>query len=538
MLFLIVALATRDEIQNNLFGGSPALYWILVVGVLAYAGSYFARGWLAGHKRFALYGALVFLESTSRFLCALIVAFGLVSKSVGAVGIGMAVAPFVSLTVIPFAFSKVKQPGVPAGVEVADAAARVPASLEESATDLSLKHGSGFAASVVAIMFSEQTLMNAGVLIVAASAGGSITSGLAGFVFNVMLIVRAPLQLFQAIQTSILPHLAGLEANDSNEEFRRAIRITIMAIAVFAGAVALGLLLIGPFVMNALLPNKSGFTYNRFGLAIVGIGMGLHLTAGTLNQALLARGQAKWAAVSWLTAAGAFVLFVATTTTSDASAQVLRVEAGYCGAAGLLALLLWLIYRRGARSPAIAPAAAAIRGPQPMRPERSRRTPRRGPRRRTPPTPRRAGWRRPASRPPPLRRRHRRRPRARPRPAARRASGRACRRSRESSAGCPSRVDAHAEREIERRAGDLDEGAGRCAGAERRAGGAARLANRREHVVEMRRRLDVNRDAVRAGACDVGDLALGLLDHQVHIDDPAGRMDLVGDRTDRDRART
>ena len=27
-----------------------------------------------------------------------------------------------------------------------------------------------------------------------------------------MLIVRAPLQLFQAIQTSILPHLAGLEA--------------------------------------------------------------------------------------------------------------------------------------------------------------------------------------------------------------------------------------------------------------------------------------------------------------------------------------
>ena len=52
--------------------------------------------------------------------------------------------------------------------------------------------------------------------------------------FNVLLIVRAPLQLFQAIQTSILPHLAGLEARESAEEFHRAIRITILAIAAFA----------------------------------------------------------------------------------------------------------------------------------------------------------------------------------------------------------------------------------------------------------------------------------------------------------------
>ena len=106
-------------------------------------------------------------------------------------------------------------------------------------------------------MFSEQTLMNAGVLVVAATAGGSITSGLAGFVFDVMLIVRAPLQLFQAIQTSILPHLTGLEARESDEEFRRAIRITILAIAAFAGAVAIGLLLIGPFVMKALLNRRA-----------------------------------------------------------------------------------------------------------------------------------------------------------------------------------------------------------------------------------------------------------------------------------------
>ena len=47
--------------------------------------------------------------------------------------------------------------------------------------------------------------------------------------------------------------------------------------------------------MTAFSGNK-GFTYGRFGLALVGLGMGLHLISGTLNQAALARGRAMWAA--------------------------------------------------------------------------------------------------------------------------------------------------------------------------------------------------------------------------------------------------
>ena len=133
--------------------------------------------------------------------------------------------------------------------------------------------------------------------------------------FNVLLIVRAPLQLFQAIQTSILPHLAGLEARASGQEFHRAIRTTILVIVGFAGAVALGLLTIGPFVMKALLGDK-GFHYGRYGLAVVGVGMGLHLVAGTLNQAALARGRASLASMAWLCSAALFVVLVATPTIS------------------------------------------------------------------------------------------------------------------------------------------------------------------------------------------------------------------------------
>jgi O-antigen/teichoic acid export membrane protein len=356
LVFLVVALLLRDTIEQRLFNGSSALYWILVIGVLAYAASYFARGWLAGNRRFALYGGLVFLESTSRFLFALAVAVGIASGQ-AAVGLGMAVAPFVSLAVIPFAFRHIQGRAdrrVTHEIEVADAAREGPAhaQIEEATTDLTLMHGGGFAVAVVAIMLAEQTLMNAGVLVVAANSSFNLTLGLTGFVFNVLLIVRAPLQLFQAVQTSILPHLTGLNATESGEEFHRAIRLTVLVIAAFAAAVAIGLLAIGPAVMTALLGDK-GFHYGRVGLAIVGLGMGLHLTAGTLNQAALARGRASAAAVAWLVAAALFVVFVAEPTISN---EVMRVEVGYFTGALVLCGLLWGVYRRG---PAPPPESAA-----------------------------------------------------------------------------------------------------------------------------------------------------------------------------------
>jgi O-antigen/teichoic acid export membrane protein len=343
VVFAAVALALRPQIENGMFSGSAPLYWILVIGVLAYGASYFARGWLAGHERFDLYGGLVFLESTSRFLFALAVAVGIGSGQ-GIVGLGMAVAPFVSLTVIPLAFSHVRA-RAPAALEIADAAREGPVhgQLEEAATDLSMRHGAGFAIAVVGIMFAEQTLMNGGVLVVAANSGGAaLTSGLTGFVFNVLLIVRAPLQLFQAIQTSILPHLAGMEARENPDEFHRAIRMTVLVIAAFAATLALGLLAIGPQVMTALLGNK-GFHYGRIGLAVVGLGMGLHLVSGTLNQAALARGRSGVASLAWLCSAGLFVVLVATPTITN---QVSRVEVGYFLAALVLCGLLWGLYRR------------------------------------------------------------------------------------------------------------------------------------------------------------------------------------------------
>jgi O-antigen/teichoic acid export membrane protein len=329
LAFLVIALIFKEPIEDDLFDGASALYWVLVVAVLAYAASYFARGWLAGHQWFGFYGGLVFMEAASRLLFAVAVAIGIASGQT-AVALGMAAAPFVSLVVVPWAFSRRPK---------ASAAAKEP---EEEA--LGLARGGRFAVAVLCIMVAEQTLLNAGVL---AADINATDAAVAGYVFNALLIARAPLQLFQAVQGSLLPHLAGLEATEGRDEFNKAIRLTIMAIAGFAGAVAIGLLVLGPFAMGVLFDDNA--SYGRLGLAAVALGMGAHLAAGTLNQAALARDHAATAAAAWLVSAVVFVAWMLLDVVDDA---LTRAEVGYLGSASLLCALLAVVYRRPSAPPA------------------------------------------------------------------------------------------------------------------------------------------------------------------------------------------
>jgi O-antigen/teichoic acid export membrane protein len=326
VLFVVVALALRGPIEDELLGGSGALYTIMIVAVLAYAASYFARGFLAGHHRFGLYGGLVLMEASSRFLFALMVAVG-IAEGQTAVALGIAAAPIVSLAVVPWALGRRLR-------------AQPPVEADTDDTEFTLARGSGFAVAVLLIMLSEQTFLNAGPLLVKATAD-SHGAALAGFTFNVLLIARAPLQLFQAIQTSILPHLTRLRASGETDPFRRSVNLTLLAIAAFAGCVALVMLAIGPWLMDIVF--GGGFDYERGGLVLVSVGMGLYLSAATLNQALLAHGRAPQACGAWIACAVTFCLFLLI---ADFDDRVLQVEIAFVGAAAMLCALLWSLYRR------------------------------------------------------------------------------------------------------------------------------------------------------------------------------------------------
>src|SRR3954466_4689728 len=287
--FLASALAFHHKLRDDAFDGSSALYVILLLGIAFYGVSYFVRGWLAGHQRFKLYGGLLFMESASRCAFAVAAAVGLTHGQT-AVAVGMAVAPLVSLVVLPLAFFRLRDERPAAGAEI-----------QRESTGESTR----FVIAVAGIMLAEQALLNAAVITVELSSHDKV---IAGIVFNVLLIARAPLQLFMAVQTSLLPHLAKLEVRRGHEDFDSVIRVLIFGIGGLSLAVTAGLLLVGPFVMSHLFGQP--YDYGRVGLAAVGIGMGFHLAAGTLNQAALARGQAGRSSAAWLVCA---ILFLAWT---------------------------------------------------------------------------------------------------------------------------------------------------------------------------------------------------------------------------------
>ncbi len=327
MLFAVLALAFRGPLQDGLLEGNETLYWVYFSAVLFYAASYFARGYLAGVKRFGLFTALILSESCFRTLFAVLVAVSLLEGQ-SAVAIGIVAAPSLSLMVVPLAFARRARTAPPPPVETTDEAA------------VSVAHGTGFAAAVLVIMFSEQAFLNAGPLVTRGLQGAAA----AGFIFNVLMLARAPLQLFQAVSTSILPHLTALHTSEepgSEDEFHRSVRMVLLGIAAFTGLMALVIVAAGPQLMQLAFSKK--FDYDRAELLVVAAGTGLYLSSVTINQACVAQGQVRRAALRWILCAA---LFIGWNFVPLVGNEFHRVEIGFTLAAAGLFGLLYLIYRR------------------------------------------------------------------------------------------------------------------------------------------------------------------------------------------------
>ncbi len=344
LAFAVIALILKGPLQNGLLEGNETLYWVFFSSVLFYAASYYARGYLAGHQQFGLFTTLILSESVFRTLFALLVAFGLLSGQ-SWVAIGIVAAPLLSLLVVPSAIHRRSRREAEERARVAEARGNKPEDTEEeekeARDEFSLSHGAGFVGSVFLIMFSEQVFLNAGPLVVSSVSGAAA----AGFIFNVLMIARAPLQLFQAVSTSILPHLTALHSSrepDSEAQFHRSVRMVLFGIAAFTAFTALVVIIAGPQLMEIAFSDK-GFTYDRQGLLLVTAGMGLYLAAVTVNQACLAQGQARRASIRWISCAGFFLVWTVLPFIGDAN---LRVELGFALTALILLATLYVIYLR------------------------------------------------------------------------------------------------------------------------------------------------------------------------------------------------
>ena len=333
---MVVALALRGPIEDDLFDGSTALYWILVVAVLAYAASYFARGYLAGHRRFALYGGLVLMEATSRCLFALAVAVG-IAEGQTAVALGMAAAPIVSLAVVPSALARRLDR---AAVGASTGGCADPAQLDAAARDepaarepeFTLAHGTGFAAAVLVIMLCEQTFLNAGPLLVKATAAVGRRRA------RRLRVQRAA---DRARPAPALPGDADLDPPPphprcgpaaSATRSARSVNVTLTAIAGFAGVVAL--------VMLVARPDGDGRRSSAATSTTTAAGScsSRSAWASTCPPRRSTRRcwrtrSARQSATCWAACAVTFVLFLLL---ADFDDRVLQVEVAFVGAAALL----------------------------------------------------------------------------------------------------------------------------------------------------------------------------------------------------------
>ncbi len=318
-----IALALRDQLQDGLLSGSETLYWVLVFSITTFGVSYYTRGVLAGSRRFALLAGLLVCESAARTSLALAVALG-IAEGQETVALGVAAAPAVSLAISPLILLSLRR-------QDDRAPSTAPAPVTVAA-------GGGFAAAVLVVMLSEQAFLNAGPLLVRAFEDAAA----AGFIFNVLMVVRAPVLVFQGVAISLLPHLTRLRVRGGGGEaaFHQSVRMTLVAVAAFA-TLTLGIVAaVGPELMQIAFGDR--FEYDRLGLMIMAVSMGFYLAATTLSQAALAHGAAARAARCWAVSAALFLGWCLTPVIED---EARRVEVGFLGAAILLALLLGRVYR-------------------------------------------------------------------------------------------------------------------------------------------------------------------------------------------------
>jgi O-antigen/teichoic acid export membrane protein len=124
-----------------------------------------------------------------------------------------------------------------------------------------------------------------------------------------LIITRVPLFLFQAVQASLLPKLAGYAASGKFVDFRNGLRKLILAVIAIGVAATVGAFAIGPFVLRVAFGSDFDKLGN-FDLGYLALAGACFMLSTALSQALIAlRGYSKVAA-GWVVALVVFAIGV------------------------------------------------------------------------------------------------------------------------------------------------------------------------------------------------------------------------------------
>jgi len=282
----LLALVLSRPILDHLFDGRVLLLVGLVLSLPVYAALHLSRGALSGTGRFAAYGTLLSGDGIVRVVAALVfAAIGI--NSPGPYGLLIAGASAVMLVAVLARQRGILEPGP-----------------EAPWSELSEALGWLLLGSVLA-----QAFVNASVPLVKVLADEG-QDAIAGQFQAGLIITRVPLFLFQAVQASLLPKLAGYAASGQFVDFRVGLRKLIYVVIGIGTVATIGAFAVGPFVLRLAF----GSEFDKLGNADLGylsLAGACFMLSTALSQALIAlRGYSKVAA-GWAAALVVFGIGVA-----------------------------------------------------------------------------------------------------------------------------------------------------------------------------------------------------------------------------------
>lgn len=318
VVLVLATLALSGVLTDTLFHGQELLVVALAVGLVAFFCIHTARGTLSGNGRFRPYGEMLAVEGIARLAGALVlVAFGV--DNAGAYGLCLALAPFAAVLVAMRRERGLLTPGPDAPY-----------------SELSNALGFLLAGSVLMQLLGYSPLLAVNILETSADKAAAATFTTA------FVMARIPILLFQAVQGTLLPKLAGLAGAGQHDDFRAGLK-RLMVVVV--GVAAIGSLLaftLGPPVGEILFED---FDISNTNLGLLATGSGMFIIALTVAQALIAlEGHARQT-FGWMV--GMIVFFAVISVISD---LFLRVELAFLIGSASAALLMVFFLVRDLRS--------------------------------------------------------------------------------------------------------------------------------------------------------------------------------------------
>jgi len=280
LFLLVISLASRQWFTNEFFNGETTLFIGLLLVVTGLGTAHLVKGTLAGLGRFNGYARYIIGEGVGRLLLVGVVLV-FTTKSVGAYGLAIGLAPFLGIFIATTKQKEVFTPGPKAKVG-----------------DLSRALGSLLVASVATAL-----VLNASPLAVQILATDQEIDE-SGKFLNALLVARVPLFFFQAVQAALLPRLSRLAGQEKFLELWRELKRLLSLVVGLGAAAVLFMGLLGPQIVVFAFGEE--FRVSHGDMALLACSSAGLMIALSLTQALIACKAQGRMATAWVVGVGVF----------------------------------------------------------------------------------------------------------------------------------------------------------------------------------------------------------------------------------------